>query len=511
MRASLPPNEGERLAVLASYEVLDKPCEPAYADLVELARTLCGAERAAITLLDRDRQWILAMDGGGQGETPREVSFCSHTILQPDETLVVEDARLDLRFADNPYVLAEGGVRFYAGSPIISLEGLPVGVLCVFGNEVRDFSARERDALAALSRQVATQLELRRTLVMMRRQAEALARAKDEAEAANRARHAFLENIGYEIRTPMNGIVGLAAILASTPLSARQRQYVETIAESGKSLMGVLADVLDYAESGTGLSEVQRVPTHVAAVVEEVVAMVRPAAMAKRLRLAVEVEPALAEPIESDPVRLRQMVAAMVSVAVRVAELGAVVVRARLDARFLAIDVQTPAEGSAVAESLTKVGTIAEAMQGEIRCDRAGTGCLLTLRLPLPFAIEEPRVLVAEDNEVNSLVLSAMLEEYGCRVICVEDGAAAVEALERERFDLVFMDIQMPGMDGVEATQLFRRRETSRRTPIVAVTASSLSEDRAHFREAGIDDLIEKPISERTIVDALRRWLPTAV
>jgi CheY-like chemotaxis protein len=133
----------------------------------------------------------------------------------------------------------------------------------------------------------------------------------------------------------------------------------------------------------------------------------------------------------------------------------------------------------------------------------------VTVRLPIPPDSDvEPSVLVAEDNEVNSLVLSAMLESHGCRVTCVDNGHAAVEALAREDFDLVFMDIQMPDMDGLTATEAVRKGETDRRTPIVAVTASALGGDEARYRQVGIDDLIEKPISERTVVDMLRRWLP---
>jgi CheY-like chemotaxis protein len=306
----------------------------------------------------------------------------------------------------------------------------------------------------------------------------------------------------------MNGIVGLSELLATTSLTARQRQYVETISASSQSLMRVLGTALEYAESGTGLTEVRRIPVDVPNVLGEVVAMVRPAAFAKRLRLTLEVEPNLAEPIDTDPVRLRQIAGGLLGTAVRLAKIGGVEVRARRDSRALIFEIQTSGAHAEVSESLAPVQAIAQAMQGELRCERAGGGCILAVRLPLPFTVEEPRILIAEDNEVNSLVLSAMLEDHGCQVVCVEDGAAAVEAMERERFDLVFMDIQMPVMDGVEATQTVRKRETDRRTPIVAVTASAIGSDHDTYREAGIDELIEKPISERMIVDALRRWLP---
>lgn len=488
--------------------MLDRPRDPVYADFVQLASTICGTEMAAITLIDRDRQFILALKGGEAGETSRDEAFCAHTILNPNETLVVEDARLDPRFSDNPHVVTEPGIRFYAGSPVVSTEGHAVGSICVFATEVGHINDAQRDALAALARQVAAQLELRRTVAFMAKQADELERARDEALEANRARRAFLENIGHEIRTPMNGIVGLAEVLGATSLSVRQRQYVETIAASGHGLMRVLSDVLEYAESGTGIAVVRREPVDIPSLMTEVVAMVRPAALAKRLRLTLEVDSSLTEAIDTDPVRVRQIATNLLGTAVRVANLGGVEVRVHQDSRSLFLTIKTTGSHAEVADTLPLVQAIADGMRGEIRCDTSGKGCIVEVRLPLPHALEEPRILVAEDNEVNSLVLSAMLEDHGCRVVCVEDGAAAVAAMERERFDLVFMDIQMPGMDGVEATQTVRRLETDRRTPIVAVTASAIGGDNAAFREAGMDDLIEKPISERTIVDALRRWLP---
>ena len=496
------------MAALSSYEVLDQPRDPIYSDLAHLASTICGTELGAITLLDRERQWVVAITGSEPGETSRDVAFCAHAILTPLETTVVEDARLDLRFADNPFVVGEPGIRFYAAAPVLSSEGYALGAICVFAKNVGHLSEMQKEALAALARQVGTQLELRRALMQTARQTEALERARDQAEAANRARHAFLENIGHEIRTPMNGIVGLSELLTTTSLTARQRQYVETISASSQSLMRVLGNALEYAESGTGLTEVKRIPVDVPNVLGEVVAMVRPAALAKRLRLTLEVEPTLSEPVDTDPVRLRQIAGGLLGTAVRLAKIGGVEVRARRDSRALIFEIQTSGAYAEVSESLGSVQSIAQAMQGELRCERAGGGCVLMVRLPIPFTVEEPRILIAEDNEVNSLVLSAMLEDHGCQVVCVEDGAAAVEALERERFDLVFMDIQMPVMDGVEATQTVRRRETDRRTPIVAVTASAIGSDHDAYRAAGIDELIEKPISERMIVDALRRWLP---
>ena len=165
MEATIPENENARLAALASYQILDTLPEQSYDDLTRLASSICGAPMALISLIDQDRQWIKSRVGVDVTETPRSVAFCAHTILHPQEMLIVPDARQDPRFADNPFVQGEPHVRFYAGAPLVTSAGHALGSLCVVDHTPRNLTPQQQEDLQALARQVMVQLELRRTLV----------------------------------------------------------------------------------------------------------------------------------------------------------------------------------------------------------------------------------------------------------------------------------------------------------------------------------------------------------
>jgi GAF domain-containing protein len=162
MKAPIPPNEEARLAALRRYRLLDTAAERAFDDITLLASTVCGTPMALISLVDAERQWFKSRRGLDVDQTPREQAFCAHAILDT-ATLVVEDARLDRRFADNPLVTGQPELRFYAGAPLIDREGYALGTLCVLDRQPRQIDAHQRNCLEALSRQVIEQLELRRT------------------------------------------------------------------------------------------------------------------------------------------------------------------------------------------------------------------------------------------------------------------------------------------------------------------------------------------------------------
>ena len=174
MKAPIPDNEAQRLAALREYHILDTAAEQAYDDLTALAAYLCHAPIAMISLVDGSRQWFKSKLGLNEQETPRDVAFCAHAILQT-EPLIVRDALKDLRFSDSALVTREPHIRFYAGFPLSSREGFALGTLCAIDRRPRQLSARQKTAMQALSRQVMALLELRRVSARM---AEALQKAK---------------------------------------------------------------------------------------------------------------------------------------------------------------------------------------------------------------------------------------------------------------------------------------------------------------------------------------------
>lgn len=545
MRAPAPSNEELRLQTLHDYAILDSLPEQEYEDLVRLAASICGTPIAAVSLIDRDRQWFKAISGLEVQETSRDSSFCAHTILEPSRMLVVEDSWTDPRFADNPLVAGAPGIRFYAGHAILSPDGMPLGALCVIDDEPRQLSPEQAEALAALSRQVTSQLELRRTLRDLERKSSALNNALDAAEAGVRAKNSFLANMSHEIRTPLNGVIGMAEILSATSLTDRQRTYLDAIRRSGEGLLGMLSDVLELSQNEPSQTEPNLHPTSLPTILEELVGAMYPAAQNKGLFIDALSDPLLRTPLLADAVRLRQILTNLVGNAIKFTESGRIQVRARVRetagpkwrVRFEVEDsgmgiaperhaaifeefVQEtdgmkrpagPGLGLAIARRLVSL------MGGEIGVESIlGKGSTFSFDLDLQVSEAAPRprqrrVLVVEDNEVNTMVITAMLEEIGCAVYAVENGLAAVETLRNEQFDMVFMDIHMPEMDGVTATQRVREMEGGRHhVPIVAVTASAVGDEESRCREAGMDALIHKPINERVIADALNRFAGVA-
>ncbi len=167
MKAPLPPDEARRLLALESYNILDTPPEEGFDDIVVLASQICGTPMALVSLVDNDRQWFKSRLGITVSETPRDLSFCAHALLQADELLIVPDARNDPRFRDNALVTGEENIQFYAGAPLVTPEGDALGTLCVLDHQPRELSPAQQKALRALARQAVAQLELRRNLVRL--------------------------------------------------------------------------------------------------------------------------------------------------------------------------------------------------------------------------------------------------------------------------------------------------------------------------------------------------------
>lgn len=392
----------------------------------------------------------------------------------------------------------------------------------------------------------------------LRRQAlDALENARDAAEAANRAKTQFLASMSHEIRTPMNGVVGMTEILAATELSGAQRRCVEGIRQSADSLLDIINDVLDLSKIEAERVELEKIPFSPGELLQQIAWSMQPTARKKGLELTCTLGGDLPEFIEGDPARIRQILVNLVGNAIKFTEqghcacsldlghaLGAGLTELRFSVRDTGIGVEphlqeaiferfSQADASITRKyggtglGLTICRRLAELMGGRVWVESVpGEGSTFCFTMPAhPCAppqakerIDEQidllapmrrlKVLVAEDTKLNQDLFLIFLEGLGHEVRIVENGQGAVECLRQEPFDLVLMDVEMPVMDGLQATRLLRNPETGAldpNVPIIAVTAHALIGDRERFLEAGMTDYVSKPIDFRALRAALAR------
>ena len=418
----------------------------------------------------------------------------------------------------------------------------------------------ESAALAAelheKQRQTATLNRDLSTEVAQRRQVETeLRTAKERAEAANQAKGDFLATMSHEIRTPMNGVLGMLDLLNTTSLTPAQREQVETAARSADSLQRILNDILDYSKIESGRLDFESIPFRPAAVAEDVAALLRPRAAAKSLELKFSADEKSRTRVLGDPMRFRQVLLNLVGNAVKFSEhgeagleltgddstLGMLRLRVRVRDQGIGMDEQTRAQlfqpfkqadssmsrrygGSGLGLAISQ--RLVQCMGGEITVQsETGRGSVFEFTVPLPLARErhtappltasspllprhfEARILVVEDDPVNQRVISLMLQRLGLQSQIAPDGLAALAAIENGKWDLVLMDCQLPGIDGLETTRRARQLPAGRELPIVALTANARPEDRTACLAAGMDDFLSKPLRSEALQTCLARWL----
>ncbi|WP_426020310.1 ATP-binding protein [Brevundimonas sp. DWR2-3-1b1] len=367
------------------------------------------------------------------------------------------------------------------------------------------------------------------------------------AERANRAKGQFLANMSHEIRTPLNGVVSMADLLAKSPLAEGDREMVEIIRASGQNLTGLLSDILDVARIEAGEIAIESAPFELGDMLRSVCALFSLRAREKGVEVALQIAPTVDRVILGDGARLRQVVTNLVANAIKFTDRGEVRLAAELDNQNrLSLSVRDTgigfdptatgdlfgrfqqADGSitrrfggsglglAIAKDLTQL------MGGDIGYDsRLGTGSVFWVLLPFvpaerPTATIQPTgrrddapyriisVLVADDHETNSKVVSLILDQVGAQCTTVGDGAAAVAVFKAKSFDLILMDMQMPVMDGLTAVRQIRDIEATGgrgRTPIAILSANALPEHIAVALAAGADRHVAKPVRPDVLID----------
>ena len=534
--APLPDNEDERLAELLSYDVLDTEAEQLFDDLTTLTSQICDTPIALISLIDPDRQWFKSRVGLDAEETSREIAFCSHAILQ-DDVFEIPNASLDPRFHDNPLVTGAPDIRFYAGAPLVSPSGHAIGTLCTIDRKPRKLTESQKTSLQTLSKSVVAHLELKRK--------------NRELERTSQFRSDFLSYVSHEIRTPLNAINTFSRLLEGEAQKLKLPESFTTplshVTQSGERLLEIVNSVLDIKQIEAGKMRVmpRAVSTH--DFFTHLFSLTKIRAEDGGIIFTSTIDSSVPDTLFFDDTKFGQVSLNLLSNAIKFTNPGKSVnaqVKYKHDKLIFNVIDQgigiseedqkrlfTPFERMENAHQISGTGLglniskrLIELMDGTIKVSsKVNEGTRISVTLPSDvltaneFANAQPqsfvaqinidksaKVLVVEDHYINQVVIQTLFEKLGVAHAIVSTGEEGVKYVNANPVDLVLMDLNLPGIQGDEATAQIK--SINPELPVIAVTADAITKP-ASLYEKGLDDVLTKPVDSNELVRVLNQFL----
>ncbi|MDX2190678.1 MAG: response regulator [Bacteroidota bacterium] len=393
-----------------------------------------------------------------------------------------------------------------------------------------------------------------RDITSLKIASEELRHAKELAEKSLKSKQLFLANMSHEIRTPMNGVIGMIDLLSNSQLNAEQKEYIDTIKKSSETLLNILNDILDLSKLEAGKMQLKPSPVSIEGTIEKLFALFNNLAQQKNIKLQYSISPDVPMFINADETRFLQILANLTSNAIKFTEKGEISVIVKragkkrikfvvqdtgigitkenvklLFSSFSQLDNTTTKayQGTGLGLSISKelcklmggtIGVKSEINMGSTfwftieaqpvdKIELAKTVSETEINVFGGFGAVVPKILLVDDNQINQKVASEILKKAGCVVDVATNGMEAIFKVIENPYDLIFMDIQMPEMDGITATKKIRELRIKKLAPIIAMTAYSMEEDKEKFLKAGMDDYLPKPIKSENIVKIIRKWV----